>query len=261
MDTNTLLDLIPAYALGALDPDERAEVDAFLATDDEARTLLAEYQAVTDAIVLTVPARPAPAHLSADLRQRLAASRPQSTTAAPKPEPTVLPPPAPVKPALRHRPAWIAYVAAAAMIALVLAAVLLLRGKPTPPDDPAQRYAWIMSQENVRRIPITPAEPSPNTQGELILTEAGDYGVIEVWQLPAIQNDQTYQLWLVDEQGAHSGGLFQVPQTQGPNYINVPLSKPVDGYQGFGVSIEPAGGSPNPDGPSGPRVFGISVSA
>src|SRR5262245_35245263 len=93
MDRNTLLDLIPAYALGALDADERAEVDAFLATDDEARTLLAEYQAFTDSLVFSVPARPAPAHLNADLRQRLATSRPQPTATVPKSESELVPPP------------------------------------------------------------------------------------------------------------------------------------------------------------------------
>src|SRR5205085_5277677 len=129
MDRNILLDLIPAYALGALDPDERAEVEAFLATDDEARTLLAEYQAVTDAIVLTAPARRPPAHLNADLRQRLAASRPHPTATAHKSEPTLVPPPAATsaRPALQRRsPVWVRYVTAAAMIALVLAALLLL---------------------------------------------------------------------------------------------------------------------------------------
>ncbi|MEO8607697.1 MAG: anti-sigma factor [Chloroflexota bacterium] len=265
MDRNILLDLIPAYALGALDPDERTEVEAFLATDEEARTLLAEYQAFTDSLVLTTPARRAPAHLNADLRQRLAASRPQPA-AVPKPEPTLVPPaaatPAPARPALqRRRPTWVPYVAAAAMIALVFAAVLLLRSKPAPPDDPAQRYEWIMSQDNIRHIPIAASDPSPNTEGELVLTADGQYGVIEVWQLPPIQTDQTFQLWLIDDQGAHSGGLLEFPQTQGPNYINVPLTKPADDYKAIGVSIEPSGGSPKADGPSGPRIFGISVSA
>jgi anti-sigma-K factor RskA len=264
MDRNTLLDLIPAYALGALDVGERAEVEALLATDDEARTLLAEYQAVTEAIVLTAPARRAPAHLNADLRQRLAASRPQPTATAPQSEPELVPPPVSptARPALQRRsPVWVRYMAAAAMIALVFAAVLLLRSKPAPPDDPAQRYEWIMAQDNIRRIPIAASDPSPNTQGELVLTADGEYGVIEVWQLPTIQTDQTIQLWLIDDQGAHSGGLLAFTQTQGPNYINVPLSKPADDYKAIGVSIEPAGGSPKADGPSGPRIFGISVSA
>jgi anti-sigma-K factor RskA len=260
MDRNTLLDLIPAYALGALDPDERAAVEAFLATDDEARALLADYQGMTDSLVLTAPARRAPAHLNADLRGRLAASRQQPPAASRPPEPKLVPPPA--RPALgRRSPAWIRYGAAAAMVALVLAAVLLLRGPSTPPDDPAQRYEWIMAQENNRRIPISGDDPSPDTQGQLLLTADGAYAVIEVRQLPAIQGDQTFQLWLIDDQGAHSGGLLEFPQTQGPNYINLPLSKPADDYTAFGVSIEPSGGSPNPDGPSGPRIFGVAVQA
>jgi anti-sigma-K factor RskA len=260
MDRNTLLDLIPAYALGALDPDERAEVEAFLATDDEARKLLAEYQALSDSIVLTSPARQAPAHLNADLRQRLAASRPQATPPAPVAQPTPAPvqPPA-AKPVLKRRtPVWMPYAAAAATILVVIAALVLFR-KPVPPDDPAQRYQWIMSQTDVRRIPITPRDPSPNTMGELVLTADGEYGVIEVWKLPPIEHDQTYQLWLVDDQGAHSGGVFEVPQVDGPNYINVPMEKPADGYNGFGVSIEPEGGSPDPNGPSGDQVFGVNV--
>ena len=48
MDRETLLDLIPAYALGALDSEERAEFEAWLSTDSDGRRLLAEYQAVFD---------------------------------------------------------------------------------------------------------------------------------------------------------------------------------------------------------------------
>ena len=262
MDRNTLLDLIPAYALGALDPDERAEVEAFLAADAEGRNLLAEYQAVSDNIILTTPARPAPARLSADLRQRLAANRAQAAEGVLRQvpsEPTLVPPQA--KPTLRRQiPVWIPYVAAAAMLAIVLAAILLLRPQAGPPDDPAQRYQWIIAQENVRRIPIAAADPALDTEGELVLTSDGRYGVIEVWQLPEIQTNQTYQLWLVDDNGAHSGGVMEFPQPQGPNYISLP-EMAADDYDAFGVSIEPEGGSPDPNGPTGARVFGVAVQA
>lgn len=262
MDRNTLLDLIPAYALGALDPDERAEVEAFLAADAEGRNLLAEYQAVSIDLILTTPARPAPSHLSADLRQRLAANRPQTAEGTPRSapsEPTLVPPEA--KPTLRRQtPTWIPYVAAAAMLAIVLAAVLLLRPPSGPPDDPAQRYQWIIAQDNARRIPIAAADPALDTEGELVLTSDGKYGVIEVRQLPEIQINQTYQLWLVNDNGAHSGGLLEFPQPQGPNYISLP-EMAGDDYDAFGVSIEPEGGSPDPNGPTGDRVFGVAVQA
>ncbi len=265
MDRNILLDLIPAYALGALDTDERAEVEAFLATDAEARQMLAQYQAMADDIILTTPARSAPAHLSADLRQRLAANRPQgaNVTSRPAPaEPILVASPSPAKPNLRRQsPMWIPYVAAAAMLAIVLAAVLLLRPQSGPPSDPAQRYQWIIAQENVRRIPIAAADPSLTTEGELVLTSDGKYGVIEVRQLPAIPNNQTYQLWLIDGEGAHSGGVMEFSQPEGSNYISLPLppEKAADDYDAIGMSIEPAGGSPDPNGPTGDRVFGVAV--
>ena len=75
MDKQALLDLIPAYAIDALDPDERALVEAQLQTDPEARRLLDDYRTVGDALVLAVPAIPAPAHLGDNLRRRMAASR------------------------------------------------------------------------------------------------------------------------------------------------------------------------------------------
>ncbi|MBI5667532.1 MAG: anti-sigma factor [Chloroflexi bacterium] len=89
----------------------------------------------------------------------------------------------------------------------------------------------------------------------------GREAVIRVENLPAIGSDQTFQLWLVDEAGARSGGLFRFANTQGENYIVVPLDKPVSEYRAFGVSLEPAGGSPYADRPTGPRVFRVEVNA
>jgi anti-sigma-K factor RskA len=264
MDRNTLLDLIPAYAIGALDSDERAEVEAFLAADAEAREMLAEYQALSDSLILTTPVKRAPSHLNADLRQRLAASRPASTapTLVQTTLPAVPPPIQVVKP-VRRTPTWTPYVlAAAAAFAIVLAVILLLRPQ-TPPTDPAQRYEWIIAQAGVQHIPLAPSDPSPDTAGKLVLTADGQYGVIEVWGLPPIQEGQTFQLWLIDDSGAHSGGLLEFAQPQGPNYISLPIpsEKAADDYDAFGLSIEPEGGSPDPNGPTGDRVFGVSPQA
>src|SRR5262245_10988112 len=132
MDRNILLDLIPAYALGALDPDERAEVEAHLASDPEAQRLLAEYQEVADLLLLTVPARQAPATLADDLRRRLKTDA--GLNAAPTPM---------VVASGRRilRPAWLIPLAAAAAL-LILALGLLLRPKST---DPAQLYTQLAS--------------------------------------------------------------------------------------------------------------------
>ncbi len=244
-----MLDLIPAYALGALDPDERAEFEAWLATDPEAQQLLAEYQALADPLVMMTPLRQAPAHLEVDLRRRLAESRGQTPRGTSR--------------AWRWRP-----LAVAAALALVAAVVLVLSalpvaapndGTPTPDitlDEAAQLFAQLRQEENVRRIALTPSEGQDQLAGEFV--SDGNQAVIQVWRLPVLSDDQTFEVWLVDEGGPQSGGLVEAAPPDEPTYILVPLDKPLDEYQGFGVSIEPAGGSPE-QGPTGPRIFGVSL--
>ncbi len=247
MDKNELYDLIPAYALGALDPDEHAEVEALLATDAEARRLLAGYQAVTDQLVLSVPARPAPTHLQDDLRQRLAARpAPQSAASLQRPQ-------------LNRRrkiTPWLPLVAVAAVIALVFgAATLLLQRSPAE-----QLYNQITAQTGYITLLVAPSE-AVAASGEMVVGSDFTRGVIRVSNLPTITTDQTFQLWLIDSDGAHSAGLFRVDDPQTANYIVVQMPKPYNEYAAFGVSIEPQGGSPNPDGPSTPPIFAVPVNA
>ncbi len=270
MDRQTLIDLIPAYALGALDPEERAALDTLLDTDAEARNLLAEYQAIADHLTLATPARRAPAHLQDDLRRRLAGAKPvpQAEKVIPQPLPNyeaetkTAPPthlrqdagkPAEIK-AVRRRSMWPLVAGLAAALVVIVGALLLFR-----PTDPAEAlYAQIVAQADARRIPITTSEGF-GASGELVITADGAKAVIQVKSLPSINNDQTFQLWLVDESGARSGGLLKLPSPDSTYYIVLPLEKPALDYDGFGVSIEPEGGSPDPNGPTGPRVFGISL--
>ena len=65
--TDDILDLLTAYALGALEPDEIAHVSALLAEHPELRATLAELRATADRLPYGLPeAVPA-----ADLRQRV----------------------------------------------------------------------------------------------------------------------------------------------------------------------------------------------
>jgi anti-sigma-K factor RskA len=61
--------------------------------------------------------------------------------------------------------------------------------------------------------------------------------------------DQQYQLWLIKD-GRISGGVFDVGD-DGYGSLTVRAPDPLDSYT-FGVTVEPAGGSP---GPTGPRVL------
>jgi anti-sigma-K factor RskA len=255
--------LIPAYVLGALDPEERVAFESWLQHHPEAQAELAVYQSLADSLVLTVPGRPAPDHLQADLRQRLAASR--STVAGSQQIVTAEHAPVTLPERMQHaRARAVRYgLAAAAVIALVvLSIVIAWQVTKSGPGkaDPAQLFAEIAAQQGAVRYSIVPGEDQNTLTGELIVSPQGNRAVIRVAQLPELRPDQTFQLWLLDVGGTlRSGGLFQGSAPDSPTYIPVPLGKPISAYQRLGVSIEPAGGSPLVNQPSGPVVFRVPL--
>ena len=247
MDRETFLDLIPAYALGALDDAERVEFEALLANDVEAQTLLAEYQIVTDNLVLTTPARPAPARLQADMRQRLTATK--------------TPPSLPVRSVRNKRRFWLVAAALLAVVFGVSVGVLqFLSGTSTTEEITSEAlYQDIASLENVVRVAVSPAEDFMEIVGDLVVDTERNRAVFQVTNLPHIEYDQTFQLWLRDSEGTvFDGGLF-TGDPYGTTYVTLPLQVPFTDYAGFGVSLEPAGGSPLGNQRSGPSVFRIPL--
>ena len=84
--------------------------------------------------------------------------------------------------------------------------------------------------------------------GEMVATADGSQAVIRMTRMPTLPSDHTFQLWLIDDGGAHNGGLFPFLQSDSTYYVVVPLpqNKNVLSYKAYGVSVEPSGGSPTP---------------
>lgn len=250
MNRETFLELIPAYALGALDPDEQEAFEALLAHDAEAQKLVAEYQALTDSLVLITPAQPAPSHLKDDLRKRLAAQR--------KSEPPQIQPLPPSESKLSSR-TLARLMALAAMLIVVFGAVWFLTRGQYPPSAP-ELYASLSNQEGAIRVAVVPDPTQEQITGMLVAAPDGRQAVIRVNNLPVLAPDQTFQLWLINSQKRiQSGGLFQAAQAEDATYIILPLESPLQDYQAFAVSIEPAGGSPFEDQPTTPPIFAVPV--
>lgn len=256
MNRETFEELIPAYALGALDADELAEFEAFLADDPEAQRLVAEFQAITDQLVLTTPARPAPAHLQNDLRHRLAAqnvsdthqvtlidsarrdaAQPQNLTKA-----HVLPMPA--------------LIGLAAVLAVVIGAALILtRGQQ--PSSARDIFDQLAGKPDTVRVALAPQPGYENVDGELATD--GEQAVICMNGMPAISADQAFQLWFAYAEGGLQGSdTFQSTQSD-ETCVIVPVEEANADYQAFAVSIEPSTGSPRNDQPSGEVVFVVPV--
>src|SRR5262249_18489663 len=84
MNDRNLSDLLPGYALGALSEDEKAQVEAWLATSEEARAELRAYRSTLAAVAALPPPRAAPDHMLTDFQARL------KKTAPPVPHPLSL---------------------------------------------------------------------------------------------------------------------------------------------------------------------------
>jgi anti-sigma-K factor RskA len=243
MNREVLLELIPAYALDALDVDERAAVEALLAVDAEARQRLEDYRQVAGMIALGAASRPAPDHLTADLRARLAADRQAPAAAA--------------RASVRHRLNWRLLLAAAAVTALIITGLLALM-LPERAVDGRTLYEQLVTDSRSRSL-VLAAHFTPEIDGELRIAADNGAAVIRVRRLPELPSEQAFQLWLIDAGGSRSGGIYRFDNPAVWNYIVLPLDKPLNEYTRFGVSIEPAAGSPLIDRPSGPRVFDVSL--
>lgn len=264
MTREEFLDLIPAYALDALDPGELAAFEVHLAQDAEARRLLAEYEAVAANLAFEAPAHPAPDHLEADLRQRLAAryaSPDQSWESSGAP-------PARTNWRASWRPRWreVALPLAAtlaALLVLVVGVLAVLLNAPRvggpPMSEAARLYAALIAETGGTRYALQPGEVTDRVQGELIAAADGARAVIAVSGLPSIAATQVFQLWLRGaDETVQSGGLFRASGSM--TYVAVPLQgRTLADLASVGVSLEPAGGSPYTDRPSGPRVFLIPL--
>lgn len=270
MNTDTLHDLIPAYALGALDPAEVAAVEALLASDENARARLAEYEQVAEALLFAVPAVAPPPGLAQDFRDRLAASRTVELPAASRhPAAAVIGTAAPAAPSApgpprarlltphRLRRLVLPLVAALAILFGVL--IALVNTQPTV-DDAEQLYYAIEAAGVEARVDLAPGAGQTLLVGDMIVAAQGCEAVLRIEALPLLGPDETYQLWLRGVDGSvESGGLFR-PDADHATFLIVPVAEgALVEYAAIGASREPAGGSPYTDQPSGPSLFLVEV--
>ena len=85
----------------------------------------------------------------------------------------------------------------------------------------------------------------------VVYTNDGRYGLLVVNKLTTLPDSQQYQLWLVKDGLRTDGGVFSVGK-HGYFVMEIDSPERLTDYDSFGITIEPAGGSP---GPTGERVL------
>lgn len=243
--TRDAWDLLPAYALDAVDDLERRAVERLLADDAEARRALDEYREVVASF--TVEHEP-PAHLRAAVMDRIVASAGAADGGAPVADDGGTPAPPGtghadgtnvVPLSSRRRRRWgVVAVAAAAVVAVAVPTTVAIQA-----TTEQNRL-----QEQVDTVAEMMADPSATLLrsdvtggGYATVLAAGDDFLFSAGDLPDVGDDSVYQLWLVGaEGGVTSAGLLEPQDGEVEQLV-----QDASGV-GLAVSVEPEGGSEQP---------------
>ncbi|MEV0894220.1 anti-sigma factor [Promicromonospora sp. NPDC050262] len=231
-------DLLPGYALDALDDTDREAVEQLLAADVDARRALDEYRDVVASFV--VEAEP-PAALRAGVLAQVA-STPQVrdlTVPASADGPTPGGGAVVDLAARRRRRRWgtaVAAVAAAAAIAVPTTIAVQVTAERDRLREQAQVVSEMLADPDSAIL-----RGAVEGGGEASVLVAGDDMLFRAEGLPELDPDQAYQLWVVEGDGSvSSAGLLALHDGQATSLVR--------GREGVGmaVSVEPESGSEQP---------------
>ncbi|MET0662635.1 MAG: anti-sigma factor [Ilumatobacteraceae bacterium] len=238
-------ELIALAALGELSAGETAELDALLADDPAAADELADALGVAATLQSSDTLEPPP-ELRASVLAAIASIEqlpvpndavPGGSTGVTPPPPISPPGPVPVpldEARRRHRRS--AVLAAAAAVVLIAIGGLFVANRDSGGDDP---IAAVLDADDVT---VRTLEGSLGTTLEVAYSADESAMVLTGDDVPAVAEDETYQVWLVDESGAQPGGTFR-PDAAG--HVALRVDADPSGFV-VGVTLEPSGGSEQP---------------
>lgn len=210
-------ELLPAFALDVLDPDEAHEVLAHLPTCEECRGELASLRQVTDALGTSVVQVSAPAALWA------------SVLAAVRPSPDAV--------TLKRGWALGLAVGATGLIVLLAAATVSFDRRL------AALSQRLTVQERVLLLLTAPSAKSVSLAGEVqaavrfIYDPAHGQGALVVSDLRDPGREFVYQVWLVSGTRPESAGVFRPVPGQ---VLVLPVAVDFTRYQAVAISVERA---------------------
>jgi anti-sigma-K factor RskA len=229
-------DLLPAYAMGSLDKGELAVVQKHLRACASCRAVLMEYEEVVGALGFAVP----PTEPSPELKDRVLAGlkrrrRVPFRRGAGRLGKILFGP--------KTATVWATTGVIVVIFLVSFNVVLWLRLHRAETASP-RHYSQV--------VELSSTESAPGAMGIIIYRSGDTSATLIVEDLPELSPARQYQLWLIRDGRRTSGGVFSV-SPQGYATLLVSASVSIDSYQAFGITVEPAGGSP---GPTGPKVLG-----
>ncbi len=226
-----LIELLPAYALGCLDEEETLQASKHLSNCATCRAELRAYQAVVDQLPLGAREANLPPRIKKRLMAQLTFPSPSTRSLSSGKWWTRLG-------VFMHRrfPA-LAPVSLILIVALAIVNLLLWQ---------ELRQTQIATYPEVMRVvSLTATDAAPGAWGFLAISPDGQQASLVADGLPHLGPEWQYQLWLILDERQMSGGFFSV-KPEGYSLLQVSSSISLFECSGFGVTVEPVGGSTYP---------------
>jgi anti-sigma-K factor RskA len=245
-----------AYALDALTPDERAAIDAHLATCTECRAELGATSDAAATLSTLAPSRPMDPVRRAEVKQRLLDRarkvpdrvrqvRPLVTASRPAVLPWALAAAAAIgfivvtvqrSSVVRERDDVRAALAAESLRVVQLRDTLAER----------ERMLLALAGSDVKVVDLVANNRRPNAR--MFWAQATNTWTMFAHDMPAPQAGRIYQLWLITRDGQRiSAGTF-APDQSGNAVVSAQYPLAPDALSTIAVTDEPAGGVPQPTG-------------
>jgi anti-sigma-K factor RskA len=257
--TPRIEEFLPAYALGALEGEELRELEAHLAGGcAECDRQLALWQGDLEELAATVPPVE-PSEITRARVLRLAGAAPAA------PAPAVAP---------RRTSSWRMAAAASALLALALWGLLgqvrmerevrrlesdrqRLRGQVEVLSRQvggmrsevlqAKQDLQVLAGPGVQAVTLAGLGPTPGAKGRTYVNPSTHDALFYAFDLPALPEDQTYQLWFIADGKPVPAGVFAV-DLRGTASLRVQRVADAAKIQAWAVTVEPRGGLPQPTG-------------
>lgn len=260
MTREEVIELIPLYAVGALDADEARVMEDYL-RDASSGDLqeLADWREVVSILPLALPAA-TPSPLVKDrLMARIAEeaeSQPLTTQAPAVEAPAKV---LPFTPARKAASSPVQWMLLAASILLACTTVYFYLRSSRIEAESNQRFASLEKANQEKdallqgldpstRVVSMKGDDSPQTNAKVLWDTKEQVWNIVIYDLPAPPSDKDYQLWYVTKNQKISAAVFR-PDSQGRTILTLKLPpSALKGLAATAITVEPKGGSEQPTG-------------
>lgn len=236
---DALRDLLAPVALGAAEPREAARVEAHAAECAVCREELMSLREGVDVLAVSVAQVEPSSDLKAQLMRTVRAEAPARAAAAGIDVPRASSPPPPPRtwrsrlPLGLLRP-WPAVAAVACLAALLFGGSIALQ---TLSDGSGTR--------EVTTLAIAGTPDAPGVTGRVVYVPEEDTAVVTLSRLPALEEGDAYQLWVIRDGTPRSAGLFEATGPAGARTVATGLA----GADALAVTAQPRTSRTTPEGP------------